>query len=91
MSAFELVQTPGAEKLIEIFSPVTVDMDTGTIRMTGTIMGQFKTFKRGDAANDFVATAGADVISLRVWKRPVQIVFIYNNQTVFSGTCSEIN
>jgi hypothetical protein len=86
----KLVQPPLIEEPFAI-NPVTVDTDAGTVRVFGIVTTQFKTLQKGSTESDYVAMMGTDMISLRIWRQPVQVLYILNNQLIYSGTCSEIN
>jgi hypothetical protein len=78
---------------IKLFNPIIIDTATAKMRVgqPPTNFGIWTVVQRGDSNNDFIATAGSEMIRLRVWEQPVQMIFTQaGGWRILSGVCDPI-
>jgi|SRR5215510_6454545 len=80
---------------IALFNPLIVDTATASVHVGGTQsrFGAWTVLQRGNEnGSDFVASlAGGDIIRVRVWERPIQMMFTQNSGfRILMGVCDPI-
>lgn len=92
-------RTEHTTKWSRTVNPIIVDTDTGSVRFGGEQKAsRWAIRKRGSGGNDFVASSNVynldndvgDLLVVRVWAQPVQVLLISNNMALYSGVCSPI-
>lgn len=89
----KMVRSASTPQTIKFYNPIIVDTATGLLRFgADQSRWQWRVKQEGTASNDFIAAHewGTDAITLRVWRKPVQMLITDNHLTAVVGICSEL-
>jgi hypothetical protein len=89
----KMVRNASTAQTIKFYNPILVDTATGLLRFgADQHEWQWKVKQKGSTANDFIGAheRGTDTITLRVWRKPVEMLITDDHLTVVVGICSEL-